>query len=254
MPKKDFGKEVRDSLQDKVNAVRQKVGHIDAAEVKENIRGAFETVKDKVAETGGKANAQMKKWLQKEEAPQERPDGVSVQNALKIIYYLMAADGEIFHGEEEKFDAIGKELDPDFAQTKTAVVDECKARLSLGAETYGDVLRAGVDYALSSADQTEDTFISPKLLVWDLLTVAYSDENCDEAEQSLIDHAAKRLKVDKAIYLELQSSILSMLDLEKELAWIKTTDRPYLTIEAHVNEINKRKTAIMESVAALIAL
>ena len=43
---------------------------------------------------------------------------IPTRNAIKIFYYLMAADGKIFHNEEEKFDAIGKELDPDFVDHK----------------------------------------------------------------------------------------------------------------------------------------
>ena len=45
-----------------------------------------------------------------------------------------------------------------------------------------------------------------------------------------------------------------LTDIEKEKAWIKTTDRPYLTIEAHVKELEKREQAIYESVKALILL
>lgn len=54
--------------------------------------------------------------------------------------------------------------------------------------------------------------------------------------------------------LELENSIVTLLDLEKELQWIKTTDRPYLTIEAMVNEITDRKKVNSESVKDLIAL
>ena len=51
----------------------------------------------------------------------------------------------------------------------------------------------------------------------------------------------------------MESSFLTLQDLENELSWIKTTNRPYLTIEAIVNEIADRKTAIFESVKDLIA-
>jgi len=52
----------------------------------------------------------------------------------------------------------------------------------------------------------------------------------------------------------MESSIMTMMDLEKELNWIKTTDRPYLTIEAMVNEIQDRKNVIFESIKDLIML
>ena len=52
----------------------------------------------------------------------------------------------------------------------------------------------------------------------------------------------------------MESSILTLMDLERELNWIKTTNRPYLTIENMVNELADRKNVIFESVKDLIAL
>lgn len=46
---------------------------------------------------------------------------IDAKSALKIIYYPMAVDGTVFHSEEEKFDAIGAELDPDFAADKEQI-------------------------------------------------------------------------------------------------------------------------------------
>ena len=65
---------------------------------------------------------------------------------------------------------------------------------------------------------------------------------------------AVRLNIDKAVFLELESSMYTLIDMEKELKWIKTTNRPYLTIEAMINEIANRKNVIFESVKDLIAL
>lgn len=70
----------------------------------------------------------------------------------------------------------------------------------------------------------------------------------------MIQATAEELQIDKAVFLELESSLLTMLDLEKELSWIKTTDRPYLVIEAMVNEIADRKDAVMQGVKSLISM
>jgi len=181
---------------------------------------------------------------------------ISTNSAMKIIFYLMAADGQIYHNEEEKFDAIGSELEPEYKEKKEQIVKECCEQLSkaTNSEDYYMVLQDGVDNALSSSRVTEDSFITPKLLVWDLLTVAYSDENYDEAEQKLLGYIVDKLNIDKAIFLELENCILTLMDLEKELQWIKTTDRPYLKVETIVNEIADRKNVIFESAQDLIAL
>ena len=181
---------------------------------------------------------------------------ISTRNAIKVIYYLMAVDGEIFHSEEEKFDSIGKELDPQFAEHKEQIIKECQSQLDkvIDPEDFYDTLQDGVEYALMHSKATADTFITPKLLVWDLLTVAYSDESYDEAERRLLKYIVRKTGIDKAVFLEMESSILTMMDIEKELAWIKTTNKPYLTIEAMVNELADRKNVIFESIKDLISL
>ena len=181
---------------------------------------------------------------------------IATRNALQIIYYLMAADGTVYHSEEEKFDAIGAALDPNFADSKPAICKDCQAQLEkiIDPEDCYDVLKDGVEDAIQSSNETADTFITPKLLVWDLLTIAYSDESYDETERKLLKYIVRKLQIDKAVFLEMESSILTILDIEKEIAWIKTTDRPYLTIEARVNELTKRQAAIFDSVKDLITL
>lgn len=181
---------------------------------------------------------------------------IATRNALQIIYYLMAADGTVYHSEEEKFDAIGAALDPNFADSKPAIIKDCQAQLEkvIDSEDYYDVLQDGVEDAIQSSNETADTFITPKLLVWDLLTIAYSDESYDETERKLLKYIVRKLQIDKAVFLEMESSILTILDIEKEIAWIKTTDRPYLTIEARVNELTKRQAVIFDSVKDLITL
>ena len=78
---------------------------------------------------------------------------------------------------KKKFDAIGQELDPNFEEHKEQIVGECQAQLKkvIDPEDYYDTLQDGVEDALIRSRQTADTFITPKLLVWDLLTIAYSD-------------------------------------------------------------------------------
>ena len=163
----------------------------------------------------------------------------------------MAADGTVYHSEEEKFDAIGAALDPNFADSKPAIIKDCQAQLEkvIDSEDYYDV-----EDAIQSSNETADTYITPKLLVWDLLTIAYSDESYDETERKLLKYIVRKLQIDKAVFLEMESSILTILDIEKEIAWIKTTDRPYLTIEARINELTKRQAAIFDSVKDLITL
>lgn len=224
-----------------------------AADAKQEIA---DKTKQKSASTKRTASQNGNKVSAAEDNAAAEINSISVKNALQIIYYLMAADGTVFHSEEEKFDAIGAELDPEFADNKASIISGCQAQLGkiIDPEDYYDVLQDGVEAAISDTQETSESIITPKLLVWNLLTVAYSDESYDETERKLIKYIVRKLNIDKAVFLEMESSMLTMLDIEKELAWIKTTDRPYLIIEARVNELEKRKNVVFDSVKDLITL
>ena len=181
---------------------------------------------------------------------------ISIPSALQIIYFMMHADGAISNDEEEKFDAIGKELDPIFLSIKEKIVSSCAQHLGnlINPEDYYDAVQDGVKEAIDAGANQKGTAITPKLLVWDLMTIAYSDGGYDENERRLLKYIVRKLHVDKAVFLEMESSLLTIHDLENEMAWIKNSGRPFLTVSAIVNEITARKDAVFQSVKDLIAL
>ena len=258
--------EVKAKIQDAAESAVDAVKDIDLSELKDKVEdtadSAVKAVKKVKLPDVDIKNAFKKK--EKEEKAADEPEvtdtlnitAIATRNALKIIYYLIASDGEVRKEEEEKFDSIGKELDPKFADHKEAIVKECKAQLDkvIDPQDYYDTLQDGIEDALISSRETEDSFITPRLLVWDLLTVAYSDEEYSEVERKLLKYIVRKTDIDKAVFLEIESSILTLMDVEKELEWIKTTNKPYLTIEKTVKELADRKNVIFESVKDLIAL
>lgn len=181
---------------------------------------------------------------------------LSTNSAIQIFYYLMSVDGHIESDEEDSFVMLAQEIDPNSQSRVEENVEICKKQLELvdDAEDFYDIVQDGVEKAIHKSVKTKDSFITPKLLIWDMLSIAFSDGTYDETERKLIKYVALRLNIDKAVFLELESSMYTLVDLEKELKWIKTTNRPYLTIEAMVNEIADRKNVIFESVKDLIAL
>ena len=116
------------------------------------------------------------------------------------------------------------------------------------------MLQDAVGEAIDSSSYDGGSFITPRLLLWNMLTIAYCDGDYAEQERRLLKCVVRKLNIDKAVFLEMENSILTVTELENELQWIKTTDRPYLQIEAMANRINHRRDTIFESVMALIAL
>ena len=247
---KDFGKGLKRSLHYAVDTVKAKAKEVELPDIKE----AGEKTSERIKSIFKKADGD--KPSNEATAPTQNITSISARSAIKVIYFLMAADGEIYHGEEEKFDLIGLELDPDFSNSKEQIVQECQATLDkvIDPEDYYDALQDGAEEALLSSQKAEGASISPKHLVWNLLSVAYSDEKYKDAERRFLKYVVRKLNIDKAVFLEMESSILTLMDIERELAWIKTTNRPYLTIETMVNELADRKDVIFKSVLDLIAL
>ena len=107
---------------------------------------------------------------------------VSTRCALSLFYYLMWADGQTTEDEFAKFDELGNELDPSFRINRTGIVKTCYTQVKTitdPAKSY-EVLVDGIRKALQSSNPTQDAFITPKHLLWNLLTFAYSDGECAE--------------------------------------------------------------------------
>ena len=239
---------------------------------KVDVQGMADYVKEAAKKAGSAAKEgteQVKNALAKKDKTEEQKaeedkkeieapviKAVSPINAVKIIYYLMAADGTIEAAEEEKFDLICREIDADFDSHKEQIIEVCKNQLAkvIDPDDYYDAIQDGVEESMLVGQNYERGFVTAKHLIWDLLTIAYSDDNYNEPERKLMKYIVRKLNVPKDVFLEMESSYLTVTDIEKEKAWIKTTDRPYLTIEAHVKELEKREQAIYESVKALILL
>ena len=181
-------------------------------------------------------------------------DSISTLGALTILYYLVAADGRIDENELAQFDLIYEEIDPEHTVEKEKVIRDCSARL-LNADTndYYDLIEDGVDKAIFLM-RTPTSPITPKALVWDMFLIAYSDGEYAESEQKLIKYVVRKYDIDKALLLEMEHTMFTVADIDRELDWIKTQDRPYLEIEKTVNELNIRKYEIFKSVQALVTL
>ncbi len=215
----------------------------------------------KVAAEQRKADAALKKSEKKaaEDKAAMEAGGVKAiapQNAMKVFYYLMAADEKFTAEEQEKFDLVGHEIDLHFDDHREGVVKDCEEQMEkiIDPADYYDTLQDGVEAALTGEQTSLDGFITPKLLLWNLLVIANSDDEYHDSERKLIKYVVRKLNIPKDVLLEMESSLLTVRDIEREISWIKATDRPYLVIEKQVTELEKRREDIFCAVKALITL
>ena len=85
---------------------------------------------------------------------------IGKENALQIVYYLMAVDGEICKAEEEMFDSIGNEMLEEqswcsFDEVKPEILEVCKEQLDkvIDQDEYYDVIREGVEECFEKEEE-----------------------------------------------------------------------------------------------------
>ena len=185
--------------------------------------------------------------------------GLTTRDALRLFYYELSADGQVNDDELAKFKEVCATFAEDVSESElSALVDDCQRQLDASKSSVNPLISVitCVDkllYEPSVFTDVEDVFTS-RLVIWNMLAIAYGDGECVDSERDLVNHVAQVVEVEDSIVLELEGFVLTIVDLEREEAWIKTTDRPYLTIEAAVQDIEARKSAVMDGVADLIAL
>ena len=182
--------------------------------------------------------------------------GVTFWNSIKVYYYLMAIDGEICDKEEAKLNSIGQDLIESFEEHKDELISECKEQIGRieDSDDYGGAVEAAIEDVLLDYSNVKMPEVAPRQLLWNLITIANSDDNYLGLEKKLIRFIARKFNIDKAVVEEMESSMLTVLNIEKEIAWLKTTDKSYTEIDTMITELKKREDAVAEGVYCLMAL
>lgn len=179
---------------------------------------------------------------------------ISKQGTLKAFYYLMALDG-INSFEEEKYCELGTELlGNEFDALREEIVLSCKEYLDSVSEDDDmyDVIQEGIDQAISSETTELTDGVTSRLLVWNMLGLAYCDDDFSNDENRMISHVVRVLQVDKSVYTEMKQLIITAASVRREQEQLETSNRPYSEIRPLVDEIEKRKENVVSAAKALI--
>ena len=191
----------------------------------------------------------------------------SVRDALRIMYCIILIDGNVSEEEEEKFFEIGLACDQDFDACKKQLIDECNgvvqsesaqgidfvSIVSVDSEEYYDQIHDYVGDLIKEENFYQTEGVRAKWLIWNLLAIAYSEGDYSTNERRLMRYIAKKSGVDNTVLLEMEHTFSTLIAIEKEEEWLKSSDRPYKVIEERVVELSNRKNAIMQGINALIS-
>lgn len=223
-------------------------------------QSAMETIKAKsaaaIAEQKEK-NAKKKKQVSDAlETDQGETNVVSHRSALQIIYLLIVIDGKVTPEEVEKYHDIGNALDPTgFSDYEAEIKEEGEQlvkQYSDDDEDYYDTIHDQAGEILLKEKPTTEG-LRGKALIWNLLTVAFSDGEYAENEKRLIRYIAKALIIPYDIVLEMEHTLRSLFAIEHEKEWMKQTSRTYSIVDDRVRELDNRENVMMHAIETLIA-
>ena len=176
------------------------------------------------------------------------------KEAMKVFYYLLLADGDASDAEKELFDQIGKEVDETgFQSYRDEVIEECGNLANDEDEERLERIEKAIDHALEVQTNSLEEGIPPRLLLWDLMILAFANYQYDESEERIIRHITDVLSIDESLYYEMKHTAETSVILERELSWMEQQDRPYREIRPIVDELEKRIAGLRVSAENLIA-
>lgn len=275
--KKKLG-EAASSLKENVEKLTEQAKEIDLESVKDKVKDTADkgsealkntvenvkqldsaTVKAKLVEMGTKGSAAVNKFLKHSSVNDaeakdylsdvETTKLISAEDSLKIIYLLMAVDNRIDEKETERFVQIANQANVNTDK----LISECKELISdnTNEEDYYDDIHNVVSDLLKKSEEVE-AGLTPKMLVWDLVAIAYSDGSYGNNERRLLRYICRSLGVNEVLVSELENTIRTILALDKEEQWVKRTTRNYLTVEENLKEITARRNVVMKGLQDLI--
>jgi len=180
---------------------------------------------------------------------------VSAKNTIALFYYLMSVDSNVTEVELQKLDDIGAQTDADrYSDYRDEIIEQCEIQKQsvIDEEDYYDVISEGVDKALNGDIDEDEDVIASRLLIWNLLIIAYSDEEYHPNERRLIKHIVRTSGIPSSVFLEMELLIKSAKEVENERKWLSISNRPYSEIAPIIEELDKRIAYIAESAKNLI--
>ena len=91
-----------------------------------------------------------------------------------------------------------------------------------------------------------------RLLVWNMLVIAFSNKNYSSFERKLIKHIVRVWNMDRTVFLEMEQIIKTHADIMAELEYTNQSNRPYSEVRPIVDELERRQKVVLNCAKQLI--
>ncbi len=253
---KKKAKEVTDKtveeVKNKAGDLQESIKNFDSEKAKESALDMAKKGSEALKKHFNNAKETDKKVKEVLKANKRHEELIMPEDALKIIYFLIAADGELKEEEQEQFSLICKELDPEEKLDREKLIASCKEFIRPNDLEYLDYITDGIQDALNHSRTTGKGTIPKNMLLWDLLSVAWTDSDYAGSEKQVLRLISRRMEIDQTIILEMEAASEAIRAVLKEKTFLINSDRPYGEVAPRIEELDKRKKELMESVYQLI--
>jgi len=179
---------------------------------------------------------------------------IKKRNALKILYYMMAADGFISDTERATFDELGHLVDDRYDSYRSDILWECRNIALTTPE--GDPVFQLLDSAKRELNDlqdvlTEDT-IPGRLLVWNMLAIALCDKDYAEGERRLIDEVRRKLELDDKDFLKMEQTMQAESAVGRQIAFLQEKVAENPDLKPQLKNLKERHSIISENARNLM--
>lgn len=119
-------------------------------------------------------------------------------------------------------------------------------------ENYYNNIINHVAEALIHSKTTPNGTIGKRLLLWNLLSVAYSDNEYSKTEKDILYIVNHIMEIDESTIQEMEADVATIYTIENEIEFLKNTNRNYQKVQEKLSVLEERKTTIMDSVRELL--
>ena len=202
---------------------------------------------------------------------------ISKEDALKVYYYLMYADGLISDDETALFDQIlltihrvdqieGFDREGYIEIVKEPIVNECNAEISgiegkknkfiKAFELIKEILKKD-DYSnrvhiVGLESMARMNGISNKVFIWNLLALALADNEYAEEEKEIIDYIIDKVENSHEDITQFNQIFVTATAILKELEWINSIDESEEQKEMMKSELLTRLEVIRKQIYYIV--
>lgn len=170
---------------------------------------------------------------------------------LKIYYLFMLADGKITKNELDEYEKICNAMDVNTDEIME-IVNFCENAIHNTGNNNSEQVVKVISELNGLSRITYDKKIQTEV-IWTLINLGYADTNYSDPEKQIVSFLIDSWELDAAIVADMYDTAETLLFLEKQKEWLKTTDKSFDIISSSIKKIDITIEQMFKNIEILIS-